>query len=39
MLTDIVLISVLILANGFFAAAEMALLTVRKTRLKTMAEN
>jgi len=39
MLSDIVLICVLILANGFFAAAEMALLTVRKTRLKTLAEN
>jgi len=38
MLSDIVLICVLILANGFFAAAEMALLTVRKTRLKTLAE-
>jgi len=39
MLSDILLISVLILLNGFFAAAEMALLTVRKTRLKTLAEN
>ncbi len=39
MLSDIVLIGVLILANGFFAAAEMALLTVRKTRLKTLAES
>ena len=38
MLSDIVLIGVLILVNGFFAAAEMALLTVRKTRLKTLAE-
>jgi len=39
MLSDILLISVLILLNGFFAAAEMALLTVRKTRLKALAEN
>ena len=39
MISDILLISVLILLNGFFAAAEMALLTVRKTRLKTLAEN
>ncbi len=39
MLSDIVLITVLILTNGFFAAAEMALLTVRKTRLKTLAES
>ncbi|MBE9524493.1 MAG: HlyC/CorC family transporter [Chloroflexi bacterium] len=39
MLSDIVLIFLLILANGFFAAAEMALLTVRKTRLKTLAES
>ena len=39
MLSDILLISVLILLNGFFAAAEMSLLTVRKTRLKTLAEN
>jgi putative hemolysin len=39
MLSDILLISALILLNGFFAAAEMALLTVRKTRLKTLNEN
>ncbi|MBT7989037.1 MAG: HlyC/CorC family transporter [Anaerolineae bacterium] len=40
MLSDILLISVLILLNGFFAAAEeMALLTVRKMRLKTLSEN
>lgn len=39
MLSDLLLISVLILLNGFFAASEMALLTVRKTRLKTLAEN
>ena len=39
MLSDIILISVLILLNGFFAAAEMALLTVRKTRLKALAES
>jgi len=39
MLSDIVLITILILANGFFAAAEMAVLTVRKTRLKALAES
>jgi putative hemolysin len=39
MLSDIIIITVLILANGFFAAAEMALLTVRKTRLKALAES
>jgi len=39
MLSDIVLIGVLILVNGFFAAAEMAMVTVRKTRLKTLAES
>ncbi|HIE25003.1 MAG TPA: HlyC/CorC family transporter [Anaerolineales bacterium] len=39
MLSDIFLISVFILLNGFFAAAEMALLTVRKTRLKALAES
>ncbi|MBT3322939.1 MAG: HlyC/CorC family transporter [Anaerolineae bacterium] len=39
MLSDIFLISALILLNGFFAAAEMALLTVRKMRLKALSEN
>jgi len=39
MLSDIVLISVLIIANGFFAAIEMAVLTVRKTRLKALTES
>jgi len=39
MLSNIVLITVLIMANGFFAAAEMALLTVRKTRMKALAES
>ncbi len=38
MLSDIVLITILILANGFFAAAEMSLLTVRKTRLKALSD-
>jgi len=39
MLSDILLIIVLILLNGFFAVAEMALITVRKTRLKALAES
>lgn len=39
MLSDIALIAVLILANGFFAAAEMSLLTVRKTRLKALSDS
>ena len=34
MFIDVVLIGILILANGFFAAAEMALVTTRRTRLK-----
>ena len=33
------LIGILILMNGFFAATEMALVSVRKTRLKTLAKN
>ncbi len=37
-MSDIALIGILILVNGFFAAAEMSLVTVRKTRLKTLAE-
>ena len=36
MLMDVVLIGILILANGFFAAAEMALVTTRRTRLKML---
>ncbi len=36
MFIDVVLIGILILANGFFAAAEMALVTTRKTRLKML---
>ena len=36
---EIALIGILILINGFFAATEMALVTVRKTRLKALAEN
>jgi putative hemolysin len=39
MISDIVLITVLILANGFFAAAEMSLVTVRKTRLKALSDS
>ncbi len=38
-MSDIALISILILVNGFFAAAEMALVTVRKTRLEALAES
>ena len=38
-MSDIVLIGILILANGFFAAAEMSLVTVRKSRLKALAES
>ena len=38
-MSDIVLIGILILANGFFAAAEMALVTVRKTRLEALVES
>ena len=36
MLVDVVLIGILILANGIFAAAEMALVTTRRTRLKML---
>ncbi len=36
MFIDVVLIGILILANGFFAAAEMALVTTRRTRLKVI---
>jgi len=36
MFIDVVLIGILILANGFFAAAEMALVTTRRTRLKML---
>jgi len=39
MLIDIVVIGILISANGFFAAAEMALVTARKTRLKALANS
>ena len=39
MIIDMVLIGVLILINGFFAATEMALVTVRRTRLKTLANS
>ena len=38
MLIILILIGVLILANGFFAATEMALVTARRTRLKMLAE-
>ncbi len=34
MIIDVVLIGILILVNGFFAASEMALVTTRRTRLK-----
>ncbi len=37
-MSDIVLIGLLILVNGFFAAAEMSLVTARETRLKALAE-
>jgi putative hemolysin len=36
MFIDAVLIGILILVNGFFAAAEMALVTTRRTRLKVI---
>ena len=36
MVVDVVLIGVLILANGFFATAELALVTTRRTRLKML---
>jgi putative hemolysin len=38
MLFFMILIGVLILANGFFAGTEMALVTARRTRLKMLAE-
>jgi len=38
MLIILILIGVLILANGFFAGEEMALVTARQTRLKILAE-
>ena len=38
LLTNVVVIGLLILANGFFAAVEMAVATARRTRLKTLAE-
>ncbi len=38
MITDITLIFLLILGNGFFAAAEMALVAARKARLQSMAD-
>jgi putative hemolysin len=39
MLLDILLIAILILANGFFAAAEMAVVSARPARLQTLAED
>ncbi len=36
MFIDVVLIGILILVNGFFAAAEMALVTTRRTRLNML---
>ena len=38
MISDFFLIFVLILANGFFAAAEIAVVSARETRLQTQAE-
>ena len=38
MLSDLLLITVLILANGFFAASEMALVSARSARLQTKAD-
>ncbi len=38
MLPDLLLITFLILANGFFAAAEMAVVSARQSRLQTLAE-
>jgi len=38
MLTDILLIFILILLNGFFAASEMAVVSAREVRLQTRAE-
>jgi putative hemolysin len=39
MLSDLLLITVLILANGFFAASEMALVSARSARLQTKADD
>ena len=39
MLSDLLLITILILANGFFAASEMALVSARSARLQTKADN
>ena len=39
MLSDLLLIAFLILANGFFAAAEMAVVSARQARLQAQAEN
>ncbi|MDX9714476.1 MAG: hemolysin family protein [Dissulfurispiraceae bacterium] len=38
MLTDIVLISIFILINGFFAATELAVVSMRKSRIKQMVD-
>lgn len=38
MFSDFILIAVLILANGFFAAAEMAVVSARQARLQTLSE-
>ncbi|MDE2157074.1 MAG: DUF21 domain-containing protein, partial [Xanthomonadaceae bacterium] len=38
MLTELVLVIVLALCNGFFALSEMALVASRKSRLKQMAK-
>ncbi len=39
MLSDILLITILILANGFFAASEIALISARSARLQTRAND
>ncbi len=39
MLSDLLLITILILANGFFAASEMALVSARSARLQTKADD
>ena len=38
MLTDFAFIAILILANGFFAASEMAVVSARPVRLQSLAE-
>jgi len=38
MISDFIFIAVLILANGFFAAAEMAVVSARQIRLQALAE-